>query len=286
MKRFRTFYQTSLNIAMLLTLTLGVMCFIPQKSVYAESVVWQKIEFTESSIEGDEVSLYGFTKNGQTWYKNGTDVVSMSRYLYVFVQGSGGMGGYLPGDKTGGYGGGSGAFAIIKIDMNYFDTIFLQLGHGGGKFAATEDVPFGTGFPTGIIALQSANHDIEAIVLHGGSHGTIYAPGNGGIIDKSDDTPAFQVPYFKNGNSGGSSSPYIAANLGFRTEYFIYRPAGAYPSGQGGAASVYHRGGDGGVWGLNGKDGTKGSGGGGAGHGDRLPGNGGDAYMEIYTSNM
>ena len=98
--------------------------------------------------------------------------------------------------------------------------------------------------------------------------------------------PYFELIYSQDGKNGGEASNAFTVDLGFRKQYFIFRPAGTNLSGKGGGASVFHKGGDGGVVFQNGFNGSKGSGGGGASKGATQGGYGGDGYVEIYGSNM
>ena len=277
---------TSVGLVLLIAL---IFCIAPIQIAHADSVVWEKVDY-EKYLQSDPVDVEG----AGIYYGNVKDIpyLRQFKYLYVFAVSAGGMGGYSENGNNG-YGGGSGAFCVVKINLSIAESVHFILGPGGGKieFNSFSEYETGDGSVAGILTSVSGDAPnyslvVEGMVLEGGKRGTATAPGKGGSYTFTNIKNSVQLIYSQNGVDGGQASHSFSVDLGFRTEHFIYRPTGANPSGKGGGASVYHRGGDGGVMFKNGSDGTMGAGGGGAGKGATQGGYGGDAYMEIYGSNM
>ncbi len=280
---FKKVVATTLGLALILTMILFIM---PVQTANADSVVWEKVDY-------DRYFNYEYYEGTDAYGGNIKDLglPSNYRYLYIFLSGAGGMGGASI-DTNPGYGGGSGGLIVAKIDLRKTESIIILLGKGGGKFAfgSSDTQEDGDGYPSSIWALKGYTETtptlLDIVGCYGGKHATYETPGAGGIVESATKNNLISVVYSQNGADGGQASHSFSVDLGFRTEHFIYRPMGAYPSGKGGGASVYHRGGDGGVMYKNGSDGVMGAGGGGAGKGATQGGFGGDAYMEIYGSNM
>ncbi len=272
-------------IGFLLIISL-MLCFAPNNDANADEIIWEQIDYEKHFNKEitDAGNLYGGTIKELTYIKK-------YRYLYVFIVGSGGMGGES--ENNVGYGGGAGGFAAVKIDLKVAQNLIIVLGKGGGKveFNEGDSQQTGDGFLSTVSILNAPTEtmpiSMDVIVIGGGKLSSNNLPGEGGKVDRG--TPKYQLMkllYSQSGADGGQASHSFSVDLGFRTEHFIYRPMGAYPSGKGGGASVFHRGGDGGVMFKNGSDGLMGAGGSGAGKGASQGGFGGDAYMEVYGSNM
>ena len=264
-----------------------ILCFAPIQTTNADTVVWEKVDYEKYFVTepNDLAYLYGGTVADIPYLRK-------FKYLYVFLQAPGGMGGSSS-DGQSCFGGGSGGFIVAKINLVETDAFILELGKAGGKveYGENDDFEAGEGFASTIWAFRSGTEQkpfaMDAAGCYGGKCGTESAPGKGGIAIKDEPkNNLIQLIYAQDGADGGQASHSFSVDLGFRTENFIYRPAGATPSGKGGGASVYHRGGDGGVLFKNGSDGSMGAGGGGAGRGATQGGYGGDAYMEVYGSNI
>lgn len=274
-------------IGFLLIISL-MLCFAPNNDANADEIIWEQIDYEKHLTEtSPDSKVYSFSKNKSPYFPS-------YRYLYIFLAGSGGLGGASTGNDIG-YGGGSGGFLVVKIDVIETDELAIILGSGGGKFKYEHTADLhedGEGGPSSIWAARYKTEQkplaFEILGTIGGKPGNDSAPGLGGTIIKDDlqKYSLMKLLYSQNGADGGQASHSFSVDLGFRTEHFIYRPMGAYPSGKGGGASVFHRGGDGGVMFKNGSDGLMGAGGGGAGKGASQGGFGGDAYMEVYGSNM
>ncbi len=274
----------SLIMALILIVALLVGFTLTQK-FDAEMVIWEKIDYLAISekYEYTGMTMYAFDYSGSRFskYKN----------LYIFINGAGGMGGASDENNVG-YGGGSGGMAVAKVDKNNTIGLIVCIGQGGGSFEFdSPNYQYGDGYDTGVIAIKYAASwpiDIDGVMCKGGKAGSSIAPGKGGnTIAVSDyPKPYCELIYSQDGASGGEASNAFTVDLGFRKQYFIFRPAGTNLSGKGGGASVFHRGGDGGVVFQNGFNGSKGSGGGGASKGATQGGYGGDGYVEIYGSNM
>ncbi|MDE5756179.1 MAG: hypothetical protein K2I23_03735 [Clostridia bacterium] len=278
---------TTIGLVLIVTL---IFCIAPVQTAHAEEVVWEKVDYENYLTYEDYIGA-------DAYYGKINEMPNIRKYnyLYVFIVGAGGMGGASADGKSIGYGGGGGAFVVIKLNIQKADSIHFLLGKGGGKFEFSEndDYSTGDGCPSAVLISKDRTSTtpfiLEGATCVGGKLGNSSAPGNGGFVENAEDIPTnslSQIIYSCNGVAGGQASHSLSVDLGFRTEYFIYRPTGANPSGKGGGASVYHRGGDGGVLYKNGSDGSMGAGGGGAGKGATQGGYGGDAYMEIYGSNM
>lgn len=273
----------SLIMSLILIVALLVGFTLTQKAD-AEMVIWEKIDYKSISEKSEfpEMTSYALDYSSPKLNKY--------RYLYIFISGAGGMGGSSD-ENSVGYGGGSGGMAIARVDKN--DTIGLGviIGKGGGSFTSDlSDYQYGDGYTTGVVAIKHTSSwpiDLDAVICNGGKAGSSTAPGKGGnIVAKDYPKPYFELIYAQDGASGGEASNAFTVDLGFRKQYFIFRPAGTNLSGKGGGASVFHKGGDGGVVFQNGFNGSKGSGGGGASKGATQGGYGGDGYVEIYGSNM
>ncbi len=273
----------SLIMALILIVALLVGFTLTQK-FDAEMVIWEKIDYLAISEKNEYPSMTMYSFN------NSNSKLSKYKYFYVFISGAGGMGGASD-ENSVGYGGGSGGMAVAKIDKNDTIAMIVTIGKGGGSFDyESPDYQYGVGYDTGVIALKYASSwpiDMDGVVCKGGTAGSSTAPGKGGSIATADyPKPYFELIYTQDGANGGEASNAFTVDLGFRKQYFIFRPAGTNLSGKGGGASVFHKGGDGGVVFQNGFNGSKGSGGGGASKGATQGGYGGDGYVEIYGSNM
>ncbi len=272
-----------LIMALILIVALLVGFTLTQKAD-AEMVIWEKIDY-QSISQIDEyptMTMYSFG--------NSNSKLSKYKYFYVFISGAGGMGGSSD-ENSLGYGGGAGGMAIAKVDKNDTIGLIVFIGKGGGSFDyESHDYQYGDGFDTAVLALKYASSwpiDAAGVVCKGGTFGSSTAPGKGGNVVLSDYPKSyFELIYSQDGANGGEASNAFTVDLGFRKQYFIFRPAGTNLSGKGGGASVFHKGGDGGVVFQNGFNGSKGSGGGGASKGATQGGYGGDGYVEIYGSNM
>ena len=256
-------------IGFLLIISL-MLCFAPNNDANADEIIWEQIDYEKHFNKEitDAGNLYGGTIKELTYIKK-------YRYLYVFIVGSGGMGGES--ENNVGYGGGAGGFAAVKIDLKVAQNLIIVLGKGGGKveFNEGDSQQTGDGFLSTVSILNAPTEtmpiSMDVIVIGGGKLSSNNLPGEGGKVDRG--TPKYQLMkllYSQSGADGGQASHSFSVDLGFRTEHFIYRP----------------RGGDGGVMFKNGSDGLMGAGGSGAGKGASQGGFGGDAYMEVYGSNM
>ncbi len=283
---FKKVVATTLGLALILTMILFIM---PVQTANADTVVWEKVDY-KNYLKSDPL----YTDGAGAYYGNVNEIPYFRQfnYLYIFAVGGGGMGGSSA-DGNPGYGGGAGAFCVVKINLRMIESIHIIYNTGGGKFesAFPDEFESGSGGGTGILTtvLRDAPNygsDIDAIVLEGGRPGSSTTPGRGGNHQYTNKRNSINIIHVNSGADGGQASHSFSVDLGFRTEHFIYRPMGAYPSGKGGGASVYHRGGDGGVMFKNGSDGVMGAGGGGAGKGATQGGFGGDGYVEVYGSNM
>jgi len=273
----------SLIMALILIVALLVGFTLTQKAD-AEMVIWEKIDYKSISEKSEYTSMTLYSFN------NSNSKLSKYKYFYIFISGAGGMGGSSD-ENSVGYGGGAGGMAIAKVDKNDTIGLIVSIGKGGGTFNdESPDYQYGDGFGTSILALKYASSwpiDAAGVGCNGGTAGSSTAPGKGGNVVLSDyPKPYFELIYSQDGKNGGEASNAFTVDLGFRKQYFIFRPAGTNLSGKGGGASVFHKGGDGGVVFQNGFNGSKGSGGGGASKGATQGGYGGDGYVEIYGSNM
>lgn len=288
MQKTLTTKLVATTIALVLIVAL-ILCIAPVQTAHAEEAVWEKVDY--ETYFNKEITEAGDCYGGHV-----ADITCLRkyRYIYVFMTGAGGLGGASEDGKSAGYGGGGGAFIVAKIDLTKTEDFIIVLGKGGGKFTFGSNDPDhedGDGHPSSIWAMRAGTEQrpfaLDAVGCLGGKYGTSSNPGEGAMaIKEPTQNNLMQLIYAQDGVDGGQASHSFSVDLGFRTEHFIYRPAGATPSGKGGGASVYHRGGDGGVLYKNGSDGSMGAGGGGAGRGATQGGYGGDAYMEIYGSNM
>ena len=280
----KTFFNRTFVILIGLIICISlILCFyVCDQQVNAETAIWEKIDYEEISFKEDSTnfSLYLIQCTNSQFIRY--------KYFYIFVSGAGGMGGCSD-ENNAGYGGGSGAMIALKVDRNSITHLIFLMGKGGGTFDhETAESEYGEGFQTHIIALYSVESTIKAdqTICYGGKAGNSTTQGKGGSTEKNKKNSFISVLHSQNGADGGQSSSPFSVDLGFRSQYFIFRPAGSNLSGKGGGASVFHRGGDGGLLYLNGSNGIKGAGGGGASKGTKQGGYGGDAYIEVYGSNM
>ncbi len=272
----------SLIMALILIVALLVGFTLTQK-FDAEMVIWEKIDYKSISekYEYTGMTMYAFDYSSSK---------SKYKYFYIFISGSGGMGGSSD-ENSVGYGGGAGGMAVVKADKNNAIGLLVCIGQGGGSFEFdSPNYQNGDGYDTGVIALKytaSWPIDVAGVVCKGGTAGSSIAPGKGGNVVTTDYPKSYlTLIYSQDGKNGGETSNAFTVDLGFKKQYFIFRPAGTNLSGKGGGASVFYKGGDGGVVFQNGFNGSKGSGGGGASKGATQGGYGGDGYVEIYGSNM
>lgn len=167
---------------------------------------------------------------------------------------------------------------LSEIRSEYRYVYIYVVGAGGagdnGKKQAVGNGGGAGGF--GIYRVDTQVADNTAIVGVGGS----------AVISDKSEFNMMEMIYSRVGSNGGENSSAFTVDFGFRKEYFILRLAGASPPGRGGAASVYRKGGDGGIIKSDGADANYGAGGGGAGYAAAKGGKGGNGYVEVFGSNM
>jgi len=272
-----------------LALTLSLLFFIaPCCSANADEVEWVEIDY-KTALFNDQFLVF----NVYRCSVEETPEIWNYRYLYVFIVSSGGMGGSSIDGRHSGYGGGSGAFAVIKIDLAEAENVGFLLGMGGGKFEYEDDNEYTTGDGGSVLVTTARDksetkpYAFDVLGIDGGKRGTTSGHGEGGSVLRNaiPKGELMSLIFDRDGADGGRASQAFDVDLGFKTVHFGYNVAGASPSGKGGAASVFHKGGNGGVALKIGSDGEMGSGGGGAGLGATQGGFGGDAYMQLYGSN-
>lgn len=279
------FKKSVATLIMALILIVALLVgFTLTQTADAEMVIWEKIDYLAISQidELNSMTLYSINSSNSK--------LSKYKYLYAFISGAGGMGGSSD-ENSVGYGGGSGGMAVAKVDIHNIIGLIVVIGKGGGTFEdESPDYQYGDGAGAGVLALKYASSwpiDMDGVMCAGGTAGSSTTPGKGGSFATADyPKPYFELIYTQDGANGGEASNAFTVELGFRKQYFIFRPAGTNLSGKGGGASVFHKGGDGGIVFQNGFNGSKGSGGGGASKGATQGGYGGDGYVEIYGSNM
>lgn len=242
-----------------------------------ESVVWDKIEIEPSQV-GESSNTYNIDLS---------EIRSEYRYVYIYVVGAGGAGDN--GKKQAvGNGGGAGGFGIYRVDTQVADNIAIVSGFGGGRYRYDMQGSLKEGEGALSEVIVSNGVATEKAIVYGGEAGNTAIVGVGGsaVISDKSEFNMMEMIYSRVGSNGGENSSAFTVDFGFRKEYFILRLAGASPSGRGGAASVYRKGGDGGIIKSDGADANYGAGGGGAGYAAAKGGKGGNGYVEVFGSNM
>lgn len=256
-------------------------CFVFSTPLNAEeAVIWDKIEIEPSSV-GESSDVYEIDLG------DNSEIKSAYKYLYVYVVGAGGAGGN--GKKQAvGNGGGAGGFAIYRIDTAVAENVSIISGFGGGryKYDIYGTLKEGEGALSEVIVSNGVA--TEKGIVYGGKAGNTAIVGAGGtaVLSDTSEFNMMEMIYSRDGSNGGENSSAFTVDFGFRKEYFILRLAGANPSGKGGGASVYRKGGDGGIMMKDGADANDGAGGGGAGYAAAKGGKGGNGYIEVFGSNM
>lgn len=274
--------KKSVVILTLTALIIAIMfCFVFSTPLNAEeAVIWDKID-VEISETGESSNIYEIDLIGNSQLK------STYKYLYVYVVGAGGAGGN--GKKQAvGNGGGAGGFAIYRIDTAVAENISIVSGFGGGryKYDMQGSLEEGEGALSEVIVSNALA--TEKGIVYGGKAGNTAIVGAGGtaVLSDTSEFNMMEMIYSRDGSNGGENSSAFTVDFGFRKDYFILRLAGANPSGKGGGASVYRKGGDGGILKNDGADASDGAGGGGAGYAAAKGGKGGNGYIQIFGSNM
>lgn len=286
--------------AVLLTVIIAVtMSIFSPKQTSAEEIK-QITEFDYSPYmqmdeEVAEIAsvLLDFSKyNGRWGIGYGSGFVEIPQlnscsFMYIILQGAGGAGGNDEKTNTRGLGGGSGAFAVVRINLNEynFSSFSVVAGRGGKNglsFSGNAILNIEDG--QGIFSFVDTGIG-KHVVLIGGKKGTTTTVGAGGTVQYVQGG-ALQLISARSGLNGGDASTAFTLTLnepGYATysETFSHKISGFAWSGVGGAASPFAKGGDGGVWMNNGQNGSMGSGGGGVGLSGKAAGNGGDGYVKI-----
>lgn len=296
-----TFILKAIRTMSIFTLTLlfavGLTMSMPRVASAEAGQIVELVPTAEMNAASEETAYiletYRIYSQGGNIYINDINTGYRSNFMYIMLQGSGGAGGDDIDNNKKGYGGGSGAFVIYRVEISR-STVIVATGEGGtyNREGFDEINQLGDGIYSYLAMLIPYTFDgVKSMYLAGGDHGTTNAPGIGGVIipeTTQGDSSFYREIAVRPGLDGGVAS--AALNVTFSEPGYSpynlsypYQISGFAWSGIGGAASPLSKGGDGGVWMNAGQNAGYGAGGGGVGLSGTNAGLGGDAHVRFFV---